>query len=229
MKNKYLSFLILLSWLQSFCQQSNDVKISFVVAFKSIPIVLHDSTYLHEDGSGLKFETLKFYISNVQLLQNDVAVFIEQNSFHLIDISDASSQNIILKQNKQINFNKVRFKLGIDSITNVSGAMGGDLDPTKGMYWAWQSGYINFKMEGACSSCLLPKYDFEFHLGGYQYPFNALQQIELKTISKNNFNIVLDINQFFTAVGLSKQKQIMSPCDDAVKLSSQLANCFSVK
>ena len=59
--------------------------------------------------------------------------------------------------------------------------MGGDLDPTKGMYWAWQSGYINFKMEGSCSQCLATKNNFEFHLGGYQQPFYAMQTIELNT------------------------------------------------
>ena len=78
-------------------------------------------------------------------------------------------------------FNTIAFNLGIDSITNVSGAQGGDLDPTKGMYWAWQSGFINIKLQGTSNSCPPPKNEFEFHLGGYQYPFNSLQTIILKT------------------------------------------------
>jgi len=194
--------------------------------FKDSPVILHDSVYQLDNGNTIKFKTLKFYISNIQLLQNDVAVFIEQNSFYLIDVADTSSQNIFLNPKQGISFNKIKFNLGIDSTTNVSGAMGGDLDPTKGMYWTWQSGYINFKMEGTCTT---PKNDFEFHLGGYQYPFNSLQKIELTTSLKTNLKIILDLNKFCKAVNFAKQKHIMSPCVDAVTLSQQLANCFSIK
>jgi len=189
---------------------------------------LHDSTYNSNDGNSIKFETLKFYVANIQLYKNEVAVYTEQNSFHLIDVSDTSSQNIFLKLTNGISFNKIKFNLGIDSTTNVAGAMGGDLDPTKGMYWTWQSGYINFKMEGTCNTCTDSKKNFEFHLGGYQYPFNPLQKVELKTTA-NSFKIILDLRKFFTAVDLKKQKHIMSPSADAVILSQQLAKCFSIK
>jgi hypothetical protein len=227
---KKINLLILLHlfFLNSFCQKSESVNILFDVVFKNNPIVLHYSTYNLHDGNSIKFETLKFYISNIQLFQNEAAVYTEQNSFHLIDVSDASSQNVFLKLANGISFNKIKFNLGIDSTTNVGGAMGGDLDPTKGMYWTWQSGYINFKMEGICNTCTDSKKEFEFHLGGYQYPFNSLQSVELKTTA-NSFKIILDLRKFFTAVDLKKQKHIMSPCADAVILSQQLAKCFSIK
>ncbi len=184
--------------------------------------------YQLENGNDVKFEMLKFYISNIQLLQNNVTVFTAPNSFYLIDVSDTTSQNIFLNLNQETAFNQVRFNLGIDSTTNVGGAMGGDLDPTKGMYWTWQSGYINFKMEGTCNICPAPKHNFEFHLGGYQHPFNSLQKIELHTTTKNNCRIVLDIHKFFTAIDLAKQAPIMSACAEAVTLSQYLANCFSI-
>ena len=75
---------------------------------------------------------------------------------------------------------KIKFNLGIDSLTNVSGVMGGDLDPTKGMYWTWQSGYINFKMEGSSAVCPTRNHEFQFHIGGYQDPFYAMQTLELE-------------------------------------------------
>lgn len=31
--------------------------------------------------------------------------------------------------------------------------MDGDLDPLNGMYWAWNSGYINMKIEGITPKC----------------------------------------------------------------------------
>jgi len=59
--------------------------------------------------------------------------------------------------------------IGTDSITNVSGALDGDLDPIKGMYWAWNSGCINFKLEGT-RVISGKKTPFEYHIGGYNGP-----------------------------------------------------------
>ena len=47
--------------------------------------------------------------------------------------------------------------------------------------------------------------------------------------SDNNWNIVLDLGQFFNAVNLDRQKSIMSPCADAVLLSRQVAKCFRIR
>jgi len=48
----------------------------------------------------------------------------------------------------------------VDSLANVSGAMSNDLDATKGMYWSWQSGFINLKIEGKSASCKTRKINF---------------------------------------------------------------------
>ena len=60
---------------------------------------------------------------------------------------------------------RIYFQIGIDSLTNVSGDLDGDLDPALGMYWAWNSGYINMKLEGKSSSCKSVKKEFQFHIG----------------------------------------------------------------
>jgi len=104
----------------------------------------------------------------------------------------------------RINFNKIKFDFGVDSTINVSGALGCDLDLTKGMYWTWQSGYVNFKMEGTCSGRPSPKNDFEFHLGGHQIPFSLIQKINVKTITTNNITISLNLHAFFSEVDLAK-------------------------
>ena len=228
MKKIILLFSFLLFHLLAYCQEKKNINISLGIVFNNDKIVLVDSVYKLANGDSIKLETLKFYISQIQLLKNDKVVFAEQNSYHLIDISDPASLNILLTPQQNINFNKIKFSLGVDSVTNVSGAMGGDLDPTKGMYWTWQSGYINFKMEGRWANKHNLKNEFEFHLGGYQYPYNPLQTVELTT-SDNNWNIVLDLGQFFNAVDLERQKNIMSPCADAVLLSRQLAKCFRIR
>jgi hypothetical protein len=67
----------------------------------------------------------------------------------LIDFDENDSNALCLEIPDDIEFDAIQFNLGLDSLTNVSGALGGDLDPTKGMYWTWQNGYVNFKLQGS--------------------------------------------------------------------------------
>ncbi|MEY2830237.1 MAG: hypothetical protein RIQ33_2095 [Bacteroidota bacterium] len=185
-------------------------------------------SYSFTASDSIKFETLKFYISSIQLLNNQKVVFAEKNSFHLIDIEDSESMKINLPSATNFEFDEVKFNIGIDSITNVSGAMGGDLDPINGMYWTWQSGYINFKLMGSSSACKTMNHQFEFHLGGYQHPFNLLQTIVLSSNKNSLLKIEFDVQQFLSGIDFTKQNHIMSPCNDAVLLSKKLSQCFKI-
>lgn len=122
----------------------------------------------------------------------------------------------------------VRFYLGIDSSTNVAGVGQGDLDPTKGMYWAWQSGYINMKLEGNSKLCSKTKNEFQYHLGGYAAPNNALQLIELKLDGNGRYNVKVDVEQFFTRTDMRQIAHVMSPSIKAVELSAHAAKMFSI-
>ena len=64
--------------------------------------------------------------------------------------------------------------------SNVAGAIGGTLDPINGMYWAWNSGYVNFKIEGTSTLSNARKNAFKFHLGGYQHPYNSYRAVLIK-------------------------------------------------
>ena len=147
-------------------QRDSLITVSFVVRYNEKIVDLSDSSFVENDSNRLQIDALRFYVSNFCFLKNGAVVLQEKNSYHLIDASDKSSQTLSIKNTNKINFNELAFSLGIDSITNVSGAMGGDLDPTKGMYWTWQSGYINFKLEGKSANCPKRNHAFEFHLGG---------------------------------------------------------------
>jgi hypothetical protein len=78
--------------------------------------------------------------------------------------------------------------------------MAGDLDPIKGMYWAWQSGYINMKIEGKSSSCRTRKNEFQFHIGGYLSPYYAMRKVALTYDKKaTEINIGIDLYNFFAS------------------------------
>lgn len=172
-------------------------------------------------------DLLKFYLSGICLLQDDSLVWTDPQSSHLYDLSEPTPFELDLPQT--LAYNTIRFYVGIDSITNVSGAMGGDLDPVKGMYWSWQSGYINFKAEGRSSACNNPKKEFQLHLGGYMAPDKALQEVSLRVPQKPVICLQFDLLRFLQASDLQKRSHLMSPGPAAVKLSGVAAQCFKTK
>lgn len=182
--------------------------------------------YKLNTADSIQFTSFKFYISQLELMNGSKAVWKDKVKYHLIDAFDEKTLELQIPSN--ISFTKIKFQLGIDSLTNVSGAMGGDLDPTKGMYWTWQSGYINFKLEGKSNLCKTRHNEFQFHLGGYQQPFNCLQTVFVQVKSTTNIKLNMDISKLLEHISLSQLNHIMSPSYDAVKLSEKIHESFSV-
>jgi hypothetical protein len=224
-KKKYILLILLLAGMSGLFSQTTIV---FKPTFHSEKLVLNEKYYPLSGGDSILMETCKFYISSVELLYKKEVVYKEENSFHLVDAADSVSANLLLNVQPNIVFNAIRFNIGIDSTTNYGGALGGDLDPTKGMYWTWQNGYINFKLEGRSNLCATRNQEFVFHLGGYQYPHNTLQKVNLNIQKSSSVNIDIAIDKWLSTLNLKEQNHIMSPNDLAVKLSNQLRTIFTV-
>ncbi|MBK6699714.1 MAG: hypothetical protein IPG55_07385 [Saprospiraceae bacterium] len=160
---------------------------------------------------------------------NNGKTFIEKNSWHLIEMEDRNSLHVSVPDSLNDSIRNISFNLGIDSTTNVSGALGGDLDPTQGMYWTWQNGYINFKLEGKSTLCKTRNNEFQFHIGGYMNPFNTLQKIELPINNVGSYTIVFDLEQLMDKIDLSILNHVMSPQLDAVEISKKIVTAFSIE
>lgn len=227
MKRYILAFFAYTFYFLGLSAQSNsNVYISFLPSYGNINLNLSEGAYKINDS--LKIDVLKFYISGIRFLKNKKPVLIEENSYHLIDASADRSFNLTIPNPNNIIFDQIQFNLGIDSSTNVSGVSGGDLDPTKGMYWTWQSGYINFKLEGLSKPEGITESEFQFHLGGYQFPNNALQTITLDVFNLNVLVIRFDVKSLLDSIDLNRQTNIMSPGAEAVKLSKRIRNSFKL-
>jgi hypothetical protein len=175
---------------------------------------------------------LKFYLTSFEIQYEDGTSSVEKNSYHLVDASDVKSQEIRLSTHVSKEISTIKFNIGVDSIASVSGALAGDLDPSNGMYWAWQSGYINFKLEGKSNRCPTRKNKFQFHLGGYEAPLYAMRTIELpfnRTLKNNEMALILDVAPFFNAIDLAQTNTIMIPSEKAMQLSDLTVQLFSIE
>ncbi len=178
----------------------------------------------------INFETIRFYVSDVQFCYDENVVFSLEKKHHLVDLELPESMKIDFEMEQDLKFNKIKFNLGVDSLTNVGGAMRGDLDPSNGMYWTWQSGYINFKLEGVTASCPARHHFFQFHLGGFQSPFNSLQIIELPitNLDSKDIKINIAIDGFFKKIKIKETYEVMSPSQQTVELAQFMASIFSI-
>ena len=229
MKIKGIFIFAFLSSFSIFSQTFEQSSLQFYLSFGNSPLNLNDSIYILNNGDSVQVSTFKFYITNIKLFNGKTIVWEEPNSYHLVDATNNMSKNIALNFPRNTKFNQVKFNIGIDSAINTNGAFGGDLDPTKGMYWTWQSGYINIKLEGKSNKCNTRDHEFQFHLGGFQYPFITIQNVKLDVKKEKKINIEADLKKFLDAINLSNKNHIMSPSDDAVTFSSKFSNIFSVK
>lgn len=228
MKHLFLTIFLFLSATIVKGENLLELKFNIIANYGGNNISLKEQIFSVNSKDSLEIETVKFYLTSIQLLHEKKIVYSENNSFHLIDLSIPSTLSFNLPFQTSFDFDEVTFNLGIDSLTNSSGVQGGDLDPTKGMYWTWQSGYINFKVEGTSLRCNTRNHEFNFHLGGFISPYNAIQKINLSTSSTKVINIGFDLKSFLDNINLEKQNHIMSPSDDAIELSKKAAQCFHI-
>lgn len=158
----------------------------------------------------LTITALKFYLT----LKDEKG----QAQVKLIDWSDRNTHQItVLAQTTVF--------LGTDSLTNVSGILEGDLDPIHGMYWSWNSGYINFKLEGYWSN--EPQQKFEYHIGGYRSPFSTFRKIG--SLDASTTQLLIDLTPLFVDINENNLTSIMTPGKNAWLFAEKLINCYQLK
>lgn len=226
MVNKLVIPLILLfSFCQSVAQKQKDsLGLALKMEWKGNPLILH-KTYISENKDTLQLHQLKFYLCNIQIELED-NTNLKLDECHLVDIEDFSTMWIPIGKNQKKNISKISFSVGVDSLKSVSGALSGDLDPAKGMYWAWQSGYINMKIEGTSSSCKTRKNAFQFHIGGYLKPNYARRTIVL-TPKSNALEVVMDLSVLFENLKLTEDNSVMIPGKKAMEIADKSMKMFA--
>lgn len=166
---------------------------------------LYDNTYT--------ISAMRFYVSNITITDlNHEVVYTHPTKHLLIDLSKPNSQYIHFADTSLCTYAhlRIQFSVGIDSMTNSQGALSGDLDPVNGMYWTWQSGYINLKIEGTKKVDTVDQ-EFQFHIGGYRAPYSAFGTINTPLHSEINFELDEILNRISW-----EQDHIMSPSKAAV-------------
>ena len=219
------------------------------MCFKQIILVLLCCTFLYSNAAAqtrkatfflqtdfdqflqtdsIKISKCAIYLTNFKFYNQTQLVFVDTNQAHLIDLLDPNPIQFNIPKNQV--YNRVEFNIGVDSSTSVAGILTGDLDPRMGMYWAWQSGYINFKLEGVLNTKV--QQPFQYHIGGYAGKLNAIQTNSFEVYPNNKYILSFNFMPMLQYALAQKQFELMSPQLKAVqlaKLLSENATCTKVQ
>lgn len=158
---------------------THNLTIKFKAVADAQPLEL-GNTYTNAWGEQYTVSAFKFYITQIKLINTDsgTSYNVNKDEYFLVNFADSASVALNLKA-VPATYNRISFLLGVDSIRNVSGAQTGALDPGKGMFWTWNSGYIMAKLEGSSPVSNQPNNRFEYHIGGFSGQNNVLKQLSL--------------------------------------------------
>jgi len=180
-----------------------------------------DSIYELKPGEFLSVKELKFYLSDFLFYNEQGEVLYHSDTLIFYDLEEGSGRLLLSAALEGVN--KIEFLLGLDSVKNVSGALEGPYDPLLGMYWDWNTGYINFKLKGTANWIPNPKNDFEFHIGGYRAPYGASQKC---TLWVKGSTFYLDLDAFLQSWNLKELNHLMVPGEKAFFFSQELVKHF---
>lgn len=146
---------------------------------EGVTLDLSNTWYKNAAGDSFKVDVLKYYISNISFTTADGKTYTEPESYHLINQADPASRRMTFSNVPADTYTSVKFMIGVDSLRNVSGAQTGALDPSNGMFWTWNSGYIMAKMEGTSPQSGDPAKAVTIHVGGFSGANQVLRWVTL--------------------------------------------------
>lgn len=192
-----------------------------VVGTANLQLNTNNTPYTNANDEAYKITWLTYYVSNIKLKKADGTTYNDpikpdgSAGYYLIDEANALSQEVTLQNVPAGDYTEVTFTIGVDATQVDQGAQTGALDPAKGLFWSWNSGYIFMAVEGESPASTQVGNAFQYHVGGYKEDAasNQVNNIKTVTLSLNGesapvrsghepeVHILFDVNKFFNGIG----------------------------
>ena len=221
-------------------EKSYTIQVTFRPVVKGQPLVF-GQPYTNAFGEDYNITSFRFYASPLSL-PDDYTVLpaAGEAKYRLIDAATGNTLSFTVAARENI-LTRFSFQIGVDSIDNVSGAQANDLDPAKGMFWTWNSGYIMAKLEGSSSYSGVPDKRFTYHIGGFSGENNTIRQVTLSipenrqiTLQEQRTTTIIvdaDIDKWFHAehaLRIADNAFVHSPGPLAGLYADNYATLFSI-
>lgn len=205
------------------------IRFSHVVG--DLPLELSTTTYRNAFGEPFSVEQCKYYVSAIRIAGEEGTTQTILEGSHLVDAADTTT--LTLQATTTITkITDIHFDIGVDSLANTGGAHTGDLDPMLGMFWTWNTGYIDARIQGYSDSAHAPAHRFTWDVGGYRPGQDAKRTITLQVPQqKSDIDIRVDLLRWFDGkhpVHLAKSPMCHQPGALAMQLADNYATMFSI-
>jgi len=156
---------------QSAAQRGLPLRIEISHVVGEAPLQLGDS-YKTAAGDTWSAERLRYYLSNFRVRRADGVWFVNPQSadssrgYFLVDEADGASKQFQIGPLPAGTYSGLEFLVGVDAQRNGAGAQTGTLDPARGMFWTWNTGYIFFQFDGHSPQSTADAQALTYHIGG---------------------------------------------------------------
>jgi hypothetical protein len=197
------------------------------------------TVYNLSDGVEATFINFKYYFTNIKLKDDKGKWWSDPDSYYIIDATE--SKPTINLQVPSGKYSEISYTIGVDSLRNFSGAQGGALSPSNGMFWSWQTGYIHMISEGQSPQIDRPNKNFIHHIGGFLDSFNVVKVVEsalpkpliIEVDNPQKIIMGIDVAKLYDNEGnklsIPEVTNIHTPGENAFKLSQNFKSMFRIK
>lgn len=210
-------FLLLLSLISVVARGQSVVTIHHKVTLGDAKVVLGE-WQKSDSNVSIRIDNLRWYVSLPPAGKKGSKAW-------LLDLADSSSLD--QQMSRPVN-NKISLLFGVDSAIQVGGVGTGALDPLRGMYWTWQTGYVQWKMEGAIRVDGVES-PLELHLGGFDGATKAQAMLSDYLVYQITNSVIAqwDLSPFIAQILDQKKYGVMSPSPIARDYCRIIANGVS--
>jgi hypothetical protein len=168
--------------------------------------------YVTASGDSITLTTFNYYFSNVKLIKSNDSLWSMPDSYYLVRLTSTGSEVELEIPNVPVGeYKGISYMIGVDSTRVVEADLSlPSLQPSNGMFWSWNSGFIFVKCEGTSPQSSRPNRDFIFHIGGYRHPNNAIQtvshdfgtsRLRVQQNANPELHMKIYVNRFFSGPG----------------------------
>ncbi len=189
------------------------LSLRFIPKFGQEQLLL-DRKYLDAGGDSVRFTAIRFYLSEISLIDS-LGALIPVKGIALVDLSDPAIAGrgyaaVELKAAPGI-YRGIAFSIGVPAADNHKDAATQSLPlgPNSGMYWGWNPGYIFHMIEGKADSGS-GTVNFGYHIGEDNHKVMVMlasltgptaTTFTVNATGENIFTVDADYSKLFT-VGL---------------------------
>lgn len=146
----------------------NEVHFNIDNHFGSSELELETGTYTTAQNEEIKISIFNYWVTNIVLVREDGTEFAEPESYRLIRGDKSNTHHFHVANVPAGTYKAIKFMVGVDVPRNTSGAQTGALDPAVSgdMFWTWNTGYIQAKLEGTSPQSTELNNAVTYHIGG---------------------------------------------------------------